>query len=140
MTTLEYLKQYKILCRKIERTWERLQGVACRMQSISPVQGDGSYHGCGVSDKVGIGIAEYDYLSREYDLYIDLKVNMKQHILATVKKMPSKRYRAIIWLRYICFCDFPEIARRIHIDDTNYLRCRLHSLAIKQYTKYSICS
>lgn len=112
MTSKEFLTRYMETDKQINRLLCKADEALLRAMSISPVYGSGG-HGSGVSDKVGLNLAEYDYYIKQADELTDKLYQIKREIISVLKLMPDARYRTVLYLRYIKLLPWDKIAYRL---------------------------
>jgi len=134
MRAKEYLRQIRKLDIKINQRIKEQGELRSRMFSIGGSSTDSvRVQESREGDKLSNAVSEYLDMEAEIDAMIDDLVNAKHRIIGEIQSLEDERYMQILYMRYVEYKHFYEIADELHYSLEHTIR--LHGWALVQFEK-----
>ena len=132
MTAKQYLSQIRLLDIKINQRIEEAKSLAEIAVGLrSPELKQDVVQTSHDSNPVGNAVIRYLDVQKEIDDLIDRFVDLKHKIIGEIQDMSDPRYSEILYLRYVEYMSFVDIAEAMHYE-YKYV-CALHGKALKLF-------
>lgn len=134
--TKEYLQQIYIARNKINRLQQARDTLREQMYSLSSPSGNmtpDKVQSSMTGDKIDNLIAQVDEMERDIVMRQEYWFNLYRKITKQIERMPTEKYRKVLWLRYVLCHSWEVIPREIDRDPR--YTYRLHGEALLEFEK-----
>ena len=132
MTAKEYLRQIRLLDDKINQRMQEAEEIRQLAYGLKAVEiRQDAVQTSPTGDTMTARVGRYVDIEREIDGMIDYFVGLKHRIIGEIQELSDRRYVDILFMRYVQYRSFEEIAVEMHY--AYKWVCDLHGQALAAF-------